>query len=285
MRIALVSDTHLAARAAVCLDNWRVVRAWIQRARPDLVVHLGDITVDGASDAVELRDAVDAFAGLDVPLRFLPGNHDIGDNPIAPDVPPEHPLDLARLEEYRTLFGPDRWSLHAGDWQLIGLNAQLLGTGTAEEEQQFAWLEHEISLGTGPLGLMLHKPLFRDGPRENEPHIRYVPRTPRDRLLAIVGPRELRFVASGHTHQSRRHVCAGVEHRWVPSTAFCLPDGMQERIGEKEVGLLMLMLDGTRHRFVVARPEGLRRNNILDHPELYPGVAELRAALGTSAVL
>src|SRR5262249_54993967 len=77
----------------------------------------------------------------------------------------------------------------------------------------------------------------------------------------------------------------GVEHRWVPSTAFCLPDGMQERIGEKEVGLLMLMLDGTRHRFVVARPEGLRRNNILDHPELYPGGAELRGELGTSAVL
>jgi predicted phosphodiesterase len=110
MRIALVSDTHLAARAAVCLDNWRVVRTWIERARPDLVVHLGDITVDGASDAVELREALDAFTCLDVPIRFLPGNHDIGDNPIAPDVPPEHPLDLARLEEYRTLFGPDRWS-------------------------------------------------------------------------------------------------------------------------------------------------------------------------------
>jgi hypothetical protein len=177
MRIALVSDTHLAARAAVCLDNWRVVRTWIERARPDLVVHLGDITVDGASDAVELREALDAFTCLDVP--------------------------------------------------------------------------------TGP----------------------------RDRLLAIVRSRALRFVVSGHTHQSRRHVCGGVEHRWAPSTAFCLPDGMQERIGEKEVGLLMLMLDGTDHRFAMARPEGLRRNNILDHAELYPGLAELRAALGSSAVL
>src|SRR5262249_56085359 len=171
MRIALVSDTHLAARAAVCLDNWRVVRAWIQRASPDLVVHLGDITVDGASDAVELRDAVDAFAGLDVPLRFLPGNHDIGDNPIAPDVPPAHPLDLARLEEYRTLFGSDRWSLHASDWQLIGLNAQLLGTGTAEEEQQFVWLEHEITLGTGPLGLLLPTPPFPPPPHDHAPHL------------------------------------------------------------------------------------------------------------------
>jgi hypothetical protein len=119
----------------------------------------------------------------------------------------------------------------------------------------------------------------------SDTHIRYVPKTPRDRLLAIVRSRELRFVASGHTHQSRRHVWGGVEHRWAPSTAFCLPDGMQERIGEKEVGLLMLMLGGSDHGFAVARPEGLRRNNILDHPELYPGIAELRAALGPSARL
>jgi 3',5'-cyclic AMP phosphodiesterase CpdA len=285
MRIALISDTHLAERAAVCISNWRVVRTWIERARPDLVVHLGDITVDGASDSAELREAVHAFAQLDVPIRFLPGNHDIGDNPIAPDVRPEHPLDLARLEEYRTLFGPDRWSLHAGDWQLIGLNAQLLGTATSEEEQLFAWLEHELRLGTGPLGLMLHKPLFRHGPGDDERHIRYVPKAARDRLLGVLRSRALRFVVSGHAHQSRWHMCGGVEHRWAPSTAFCLPDGMQERIGEKEVGLLMLMLDGTDHRFVVARPAGLRRNNILDHPELYPGIAELRAALVVSALL
>src|SRR5262249_18301871 len=161
---------------------------------------------------------------------FLPGNHDIGDNPIAPDVPLEHPLDLARLEEYRKLFGPDRWSLRAGNWQLIGLNAQLLGTVTTEEEQQFAWVEHEIGLGTGPRGLRRPKPLFRDRPEDDEPHIRYVPKVARGRLLDIVRARALRFVVSGHTHQSRRHVYEGVEHRWAPSTAFCLPDSMQERI-------------------------------------------------------
>src|SRR5262249_39262684 len=164
MRIALVSDTHLAARAAVCLDNWRVVRAWIERARPDLVVHLGDITVDGASDAVELRDAVDAFAGLDVPIRFLPGHHDIGDHPIAPAVQRDPPLDRARLEQSRTLSGPARWPLGAGDGQLRGLTPQLGGTATPGEEQQSAGLEQEAAPDGGPLGLMLHKPLFREGP-------------------------------------------------------------------------------------------------------------------------
>jgi hypothetical protein len=92
-------------------------------------------------------------------------------------------------------------------------------------------------------------------------------------------------VLSGHTHQSRRLICDGVEHRWVPSTAFCLPDGMQERIGDKEVGILTLLLSESTHRFAAIRPEGLRRQNILDHPQLYPGLAALRARLGAAAVL
>jgi hypothetical protein len=87
------------------------------------------------------------LADLGVPIRFLPGNHDIGDNPIAPGAPTEQPLDLARLEEYRILFGVDRWSLKAGVWRVIGLNAQLFGTATAEEEQQFDWLASELRGG------------------------------------------------------------------------------------------------------------------------------------------
>src|SRR5262245_32435395 len=137
MRIVVVSDTHLASRATACLENWRVVNRWIAEQRPDLVVHLGDIRVDGASNPTELREAAAAFSDVRAPIRFLPGNHDIGDNPIACGASTEHPLDLVRLGEYRALFGPDRWSLHAGAWQVIGINAQLLGTATAEEERQF----------------------------------------------------------------------------------------------------------------------------------------------------
>src|SRR5262249_55015404 len=210
MRIVVVSDTHLAARATVCLENWRVVRSWIEKARPDLVVHLGDISVDGASNPADLREAAEEFMHLGVPIRFLPGNHDIGDNPIAAGVPSDHPLDVARLAEYRALFGPDRWSLRAAAWQVIGLNAQLLGTATTEEEQQFAWLEDEIRRSAGPLGIMLHKPLFRDGPRDDEQHVRYVPAAPRHRLLAIGRSRALRFVLSVHTPQPRHLPQAGV---------------------------------------------------------------------------
>ncbi|GGF39153.1 phosphohydrolase [Aliidongia dinghuensis] len=285
MRIALVTDTHLAPRAAAFAQNWRAVRDWIAEMAPDLIVHLGDITADGAGDASELAAAIESFAGLGLPVRFLPGNHDIGDNPSAPDQPSAHPLDPARLAEYRRIFGPDRWAFEAEGWQIIGLNAQLFGTASQEEAAQFDWFGSTLAGHRGPLGLLLHKPLFRDGPDDREVHERYVPDRPRRRLLDALAGRDLRFVAAGHTHQAREHHCAGVEHVWAPSTAFCIPDALQEPIGQKIVGTMLLHLAPGTHRFELVRPAGLARHNLLDHPETYPIVAEIRARLGAAAHL
>ena len=125
MKIVLVSDTHLAPRATVFRKNWDVIARWIEDVRPDLVVHLGDITVDGVSEPGELGAARAVFDLLTVPMRFIPGNHDVGDNPLATGPSGDHPLDLARLTDYRDLFGSDRWTLDAGAWQIVALNAQL----------------------------------------------------------------------------------------------------------------------------------------------------------------
>jgi 3',5'-cyclic AMP phosphodiesterase CpdA len=137
MKLVLVSDTHLTPRTAAFTDNWLAAQIWIEAAAPSLVVHLGDITADGAHDPGELAAARSVFAGLAQEMRFVPGNHDIGDNPVEPGAANVHPLDPARLADYRRLFGPDRGSLEGGPWQLVGLDAQLFGTGTAEEEEQF----------------------------------------------------------------------------------------------------------------------------------------------------
>lgn len=285
MKLVLVSDTHLTPRTAAFGDNWDVVRAWIEATAPDVVVNLGDITADGAHDPRELEAARPAFDGLRSDVRFLPGNHDIGDNPIEPGAPNDHPLDPQRLADYRRLFGPDRWSLDCGPWQIVGLNAQLFGTGTDVEDDQFVWLEEQLRDRQGPLGVMLHKPLFRYGPSDAEAHVRYVPVVARHRLLASLAWRDLRFVASGHVHQARRLHVDGVEHVWVPSTAYCMPDAMQERIGEKMVGVLALEITDAGHRFETVIPEGLLRHNLLDHPATYAKVTETRARLGARAAL
>ena len=285
MKIVLVSDTHLTPRVAAFGENWAVVRAWIEAAAPDLVVNLGDITADGADHPEELDAARPAFAGLRPEVRFVPGNHDIGDNPLEPGAPSDHPLDGERLAHYRRLFGPDWWSLDRAGWQIVALNAQLFGTSTGAEAEQFAWLEERLAEGQGRLGVLLHKPLFRNGPDDTEVHVRYVPARPRRRLLAALASRDLRFVASGHAHQARRLHVDGVEHVWAPSTAYCMPDGMQERIGEKIVGVLTLDLIDSGHRFETVTPEGLVRHNVLDHPETYAKLAEIKVRLGAKAAL
>jgi len=284
VKILIVSDTHLTPLASAFGDNWKVLRTWAKTMAPDLVVHLGDITADGARDASEFDTARPLFGGIGE-IRFLPGNHDIGDNPIAPGAPNKHPVDPARLADYRRVFDADHWSLDAGAWQLVGLDAQLFATGTDEEEQQFQWLEREMARRAGPVGVMLHKPLFRDGPDDAEAHVRYVPAEARRRLLALLAARDLRFVVSGHAHQARRLHVGGVEHVWAPSSAYCIPDAVQERIGEKTVGALVLELNDSDHRFQPVAPDGLMRHNILDHPDVYPELAEIRARLGPRTAL
>jgi 3',5'-cyclic AMP phosphodiesterase CpdA len=273
MKILLVADTHLAPHARQFRENWEAIRHWIDTIQPELLVHLGDITAHGVDDPTQIAAVASFFDDLPCKIMFLPGNHDIGDNPKAPGLPGEQALEPRSLREYRRVFGPDRWSLDLDGWQVIGLNAQLLGTESREEEEQFSWLSAELSRRNGALGLLLHKPLFRSGPGDDEVHVRYVPAIPRRRLIAALEARDLRFVASGHAHQARQFVVNGVEHVWVPSASFFIPDEVQERIGEKKVGVVTLELAPSRHRFDAHYPLGLKQHNLLDHPDVYPEVA------------
>lgn len=279
MRIAVVTDSHLAPRAAAFNDNWRAVRAFVAAEAPDITLHLGDITVDGVKDPADLEHARAMSADWPTPIRFLPGNHDIGDNPPGPGVAATEPLRPARLADYRTAFGADRWALDAAGWRLLGVNAQLLGTDGDAEAEQWAWLATAVADAPDrPTVLFLHKPLFQDSPDDEKPHQRYVPVAARRRLLALLSTVPLRAVVSGHVHQSRDRVVDGIRHVWVPSTAFFLPDELQDRIGEKVTGIGMIELAANRLRFHLVCPDGVARHSALEHP-VYPKHAEARARL------
>lgn len=293
MKLLVISDTHLTDRSTVCDANLDRIRSFVEESAVDLVFHLGDITADGSEHPAQLGYAAEQFAAFGVPVHFVPGNHDVGDNPMAPgrENIVSHNLRTGLLTpgclaDYRRAFGPDYWSLTLGPWQLVGLNAQLFGTDTEAEAEQLAWLRGMLQAGTGPLGLVLHKPLFRNGHADDEAHVRYVPAARRRALVELLAARDLKFVASGHVHQDRRIVVDGVEHVWVPSASFCMPDAMQERIGDKIVGVLTLELrgDGT-HRFEQPVVDGLVLHNILHHPEIDPRMTALRAELGARAEL
>ena len=91
-RLTQISDTHLsrADRFASLTDNFHRISAHIDAARPDLVVNSGDISWDGPTNRSDLEFAKELHAALPVDCRFLPGNHDVGDNPTAVGAAPSH---------------------------------------------------------------------------------------------------------------------------------------------------------------------------------------------------
>jgi 3',5'-cyclic AMP phosphodiesterase CpdA len=147
------------------------------------------------------------------PFRFLPGNHDIGDNPPGPDHPAQQPLQERVLQRFRVAFGPDYWGTAVSGWFVIGLNAQLFGSHSWLETEQYRWLGECVrEAGKRPVALMLHKPLFQNTREDAAPHIRYVPLGPRRRLLNLLAGMNLRIVLSGHVHQYLDRIIDGVRH-------------------------------------------------------------------------
>lgn len=287
MRILLVSDTHLSPSAAAFNQNWQLVADWVTQAKPDMAIHLGDISAAGNENRQDLTFAADLLAQLSCPLHVVPGNHDLGDN-ISHHRAAHHDVISANsLQQYRQVFGADYWSLQAGAWLFIGLNAQLFASGGQEEQAMLDWLGAVLAqqLHAGPVGIFLHKPLFRQQHQEADSNDRYVPKQAREQLLAILQPYNVRFVISGHTHQHRRFQLQDVEHIWVPSTAFCIPDAVQEPIGQKIVGVMLLSLDGNSHQAHVINIEGMQRHNLLDQTTVYPQLTGLKQKLGAAGEL
>ena len=248
MRIAFVADSHLSSRAPECVHNWIGAARAVAALRAELTVHLGDITLDGQSSPDELGFAGRLIDAWPTPMHCVPGNHDMGTGSG------EEPVDPRRLAACEAAFGPGYWAVNCGDWQLLGVNAQLLGSGTPEEDQQWRWLEERATAGTKThTALFLHRPLARPSAAERTRAGRYVADAARERLSQGPLHASLRCVFSGHTHQflDLRHLAP--RHVWVPSTAFVLPDAVQARVGEKVVGLGLLELEGPLMRFQLLR--------------------------------
>jgi 3',5'-cyclic AMP phosphodiesterase CpdA len=269
-RIAQISDTHLSDRKPFFVDNFVRVGEALRADAPDLVLNSGDITLDGASDENDLAAARALHDGLGLPVRFLPGNHDLGDCQDAPSHG-EGAIDDRRRNVYLTHFGADWWTLDVPGWRVLGLNTQLLGSDLAASgEQDAAIAGAAATLADRKLALFLHKPLFDQVADETEVTGRFVNPGPRRTLLALLGPATPALVACGHVHQYRETRSGSSRHVWGTSTAFVLPDRLQPRYGVKEVGYVEHCLepDG-RHESRLVQVPGVPTLSIADFPGAY----------------
>src|SRR5215469_17658224 len=241
-RLTQISDTHLARRLPKLTQNFERVSEYIDATRPDLVVNSGDLAWDGPTCVNDLEFARKLHDALPVPCRYLPGNHDIGDNPTQVGPAPSHPVTEKDRQAFITVFGHDRWRFDAAGWCFIGLNSLVMNSGLVSEAEQFDWLASELACTGGrPVALFLHKPFYLNTPEDPELEvsaIRYVPMPVRRRLVEMLRAVDLRLVASGHVHQRRDFTFAHTRHVWSPSASFIISDARQEPIGAKEVGLV-----------------------------------------------
>jgi 3',5'-cyclic AMP phosphodiesterase CpdA len=241
-RLTQISDTHLTRRLQKLTDNFDRIGEYIDARRPDLVINSGDLGFDGPTNPDDLEFAKTLHDRLAAPCRYLPGNHDIGDNPTRLGPAPSQLATEVGRQAFLGVFGEDRWHFEAAGWSFIGLNSLVMNTGLVSEAEQFDWLAAQLATVNGrPVALFIHKPFYLDAPDDPElaaTSIRYVPQPARCRLLELLRSVDLRLVASGHVHQRRDFTHGHTRHIWAPSAGFVISDQRQEVIGIKEVGLV-----------------------------------------------
>lgn len=275
MRIVQITDTHLSPLKPHFAANWEPLVAWIRSLAPDLVVHTGDLSVDGADVEADLAHVAALLRDLPAPVLCVPGNHDIGDLPGKRQV-----VDAGRLARWRRLIGPDRWTHDCGAWRLVGLNSLILGSGTAEEEEQFAWLEQALATREDRrIVVFKHKPLFLDDPQEGATGYWGIAPAPRARLLALFARHPVALVASGHLHRARTMDGAPFRCVWGPSSGFVVgPKVETVPFGEAVLGAVVHTLGADVASEIV--PLGTLEPFVLDDVlhEVYPPAPALAEA-------
>jgi 3',5'-cyclic AMP phosphodiesterase CpdA len=269
MRIIQISDTHLSPGKAHFTDNWAPLARWIADQCPDLIIHTGDVTVDGAGVEEDMRYGAELLRALGVRFCAVPGNHDVGDAGHT-----HQPVNVERLQRWRSYFGPDRWVEDVEDWRLIGLDALLFSSGEREETVQADWLETVTDEAGGRhIAWFLHRPLFLESPNEGDTGYWSVKPQPRARLLDLVKRHAVALVASGHLHKGHDFRHDDTRYIWAPSSAFLVGPAMKAppMPGENRLGAVVYELDGSAVQASIVSVPGLTSYWIDDvAEEVYP---------------
>jgi 3',5'-cyclic AMP phosphodiesterase CpdA len=241
--LTVVADTHLSADAPEAVENWEAVLAYVEAQQPDLVVHVGDVSLQGETNPVDLTFARSQLERLGAPFAVVPGNHDVGDIAAFSGEPADM-VNETRRAHWIDAFGSDRWEVDLGAWRVVGLNAQLFGSHMSAEHEQWEWLEDRLGGEDDQhRALVVHKPVAAsDEEQEASPRYRFIPVEAQAHLAALTKDAPIKVVFSGHVHQSRQFTFAGTLHAWAPTSWAVLPESMQATIGGRRCGLFNVEL-------------------------------------------
>ncbi len=247
MRILHITDTHLSGTHPVFQLNWRFFAQRVKELAPDLVIHTGDAAISDPDRPQDIAFARDEMERLGLRYLIVPGNHDVGDNPLKADWLPRQPKICTdeRRVAWLESFGPDFWIEEIGGYRFLGLNAQLFGTGLDAETVQWTLLQDTLSTQGAPIVMVSHKPLYSQVDGSDLP-LNAIPEDTSREIEAKAADGGVILHISGHLHRHKIVERAGFPRMWGASTAFvCSHDRMSRRNGRIEVGMQSVTLDGS----------------------------------------
>ncbi len=265
-------------------DRNRRAVAQLVAARPDHVVHLGDVPhpVPGlAAHHTALALARQTYAALgSVPLTVVPGNHDVGDKPRPWANAPGVALDKHQV--FTQAWGAPYGSFDHKGVHFVWLDTPILNTGTALEMDQWDWLAEDLDRAAGKrCFVFVHYPPYLHEPREPE-HYDNLAEPGRSRLLAMLEAHGVEALFAGHVHNTFFDRLGAMDLHVLPSTAFVRPEyaeladvgpgGEYGRDDPAKLGFSLVHVHAQGYGLEIVRTEDPHLAPFADlHPALRPG--------------
>jgi 3',5'-cyclic AMP phosphodiesterase CpdA len=246
-RVVQVSDTHLSRWDGPLRRNFRALAHFVNSTlRPDLVINTGDIIMANPDSDEDYQVAADLHGLFSAPVRFLPGNHDVGE---AYDRTTWWATTSERMARFRRFFGDAPWIEWLGDVALIGLNSQVLGSGIAEEADQWRWLEAAAGAVAGRQVIVFQHMSFWTPYSGSDQRPGGISEADRERVLRTLREARVWGIANGHVHRYRRTWQRdNIRELWAPPTSFLVEREESARLpaGLEELGVVLFTIGPER---------------------------------------
>lgn len=183
-------------------ENMERIAEAVNTLRPDFVVFSGDY-VQWRTDerALEGFQEMCSLFDEDIPLYFVPGNHDVGE------------ATPADVEAFVERYGHDRFVHNGANYTTIGYNSCLIKSSAEGEAEQYEWIQRSLAEASErdvPIILVAHHPVFVESPTEENAGVN-LPLESRERYLQLLKRYDVDLVLSGHLHHCVRAEWEGVK--------------------------------------------------------------------------
>ena len=270
----VLTDTHIGEPGdeTKYAHNWRVehVIDQINALKPEFVVNCGDMITYWPNDArfaIAGEEALRLHATFDMPVYYVPGNHDVGNKQ---SMSIGNIVTESTITAYREHFGPDYYSFDFRDCHFIVLNAQIFNSDLPAASEQWQWLltDLEATRNSHLTFMLLHIPLFwvnQDDPGPGNYEVMDEPA--RSELTQLINTYHIDAVFTGHTHHSIANRVENTELLTAPSTTFARDFGKNYEVPSNAT-----IYDEWKVGYQVVRvpSEGFVVNQVAIFPHAYP---------------